>query len=310
MTERVSVSKPNSIGHPIQNMNMHVLDEFLEPAPIGVPGELYIGGDQVARGYLNRPDLTAANFQPNPWGYSTRLYRTGDRAVYQRDGSIEFLGRLDQQVKIRGYRIEPGEIEAVLGEHPAIQQAAVAVHDSGGKKLVGYFSLKPAARLGSAEIREYLLQRLPEYMVPVTWIEMRELPCNRSGKIDRSALPAPEAVTITRCETVLPANDMEQRIAEIFCRYLHLETVGVHESFFDLGAHSLLLAQIHQYLRETIAPDIPIVALFQYTTIQSLAAHLSGLNEAHVNATSLQERTRKQQEAKRRRRAAGAEPYE
>jgi amino acid adenylation domain-containing protein len=305
MTDRVCPSKACSIGRPINNMTMRVLDEYLQPMAIGVPGELYIGGDQLARGYLNRPELTAASFVPDPFGNSSRLYRTGDRARYRPDRTIEFLGRLDQQVKIRGYRIELGEIETVLCEHPAIRQAAVIVENSGGNKLVGYFSAKKEAVLEKSELREYLLRRLPEYMVPVTWVSMPELPCSRNGKIDRSALPIAEFTAQLQPEAVLPTTHMEQLLAEIFCHCLQLKTVSIRENFFDLGAHSLLLAQIYQRLRETIATNIPIVTLFQYPTIELLAAHLVDRDDKGIDTGRLEQRARKQQEAKLQRQQTG-----
>ena len=241
------------IGRPIANTQIYIVDPHLHPVPVGVAGELLIGGDGVVRGYLNRDELTRERFIPDPFSSDprARLYRTGDLARYQRDGNIEFLGRADHQVKVRGYRIELGEIEAILNDHPAVQEAVVIAREDspGDKRLVAYLVAAgepPSAR----ECRERLQEKLPDYMVPSNFVFLRQLPLTPNAKVDRKALPAPEQVeakTERACEP--PENDFERSIATIWKEVLNIQSVGRQDNFFDLGGHSLHLVRVHSRLR-------------------------------------------------------------
>jgi len=268
------------IGRPIPNARTYVVDDALRPLPIGVAGELYIGGVGVARGYLNRPELTAERFVPDPFSAEpgARLYKTGDLARYLPDGNIEFLGRADHQVKIRGFRIELGEIEAVLGQHPAVREAvALAVDDApGDKRLVAYVVAAPRVAPQSSplahELRRFLKEKLPEYMVPAVFVLLDALPLTSTGKIDRRALPAPER---TRPELdrafAAPRTPTEELTAEIWAQLLGVERVGIHDNFFDLGGHSLLATQVVSRVRDAFQVEIPLRRLFEEPTVASLA---------------------------------------
>ena len=228
------------IGRPIANTQLYVLDEGLEPVPIGVSGELYIGGAGLARGYLKRAGLTAQRFIANPFGEGERLYCTGDLARYRADGNLEFIGRRDDQVKVRGYRIELGEVESALLSHAAVSQAVVVARqeEEGEKRLIAYYVASEALEV--SELRAHLKHQLPEYMVPGMWVQLQVLPLTPSGKIDRKALPAPEG----RPQIggyVAPRTPLEQTLARIWAEVLHLEQVGVEDNFFELGGHSLLV---------------------------------------------------------------------
>jgi aryl carrier-like protein len=271
------------IGRPIGNTRVYVLDEGMRQAPIGVAGELFIGGDGLARGYLNRPELTAEKFVPHPFAAEGggRLYRTGDLVKWRADGTIEFLGRTDHQVKVRGFRIELGEIEAALRRHPGVREAVALMREDapGEKRLVGYVVgyVVPAEGRTSeaAELRACLETGLPEYMVPSAFVFLETLPLTPNGKVDLGALPAPEGRAAADEALVPPRNDLERRIVAIWKEVLHLDQVGVHDNFFDLGGHSLTLLRVHGRLRET-QPDVTIVDLFEYPTVSALAAHLTG----------------------------------
>jgi amino acid adenylation domain-containing protein len=266
-------------GRPIANARYHVLDEALSPCPVGVPGDLYIGGDVLCVGYVYQPELTAAQFIPDPFGEAGgRLYRTGDRARYFADGNLEFLGRVDLQVKIRGYRIELGEIEVALLRHPAVREAVVLARDDvpGEKRLVGYIvpSRQPAP--AGSELRAFLQETLPEYMVPWTFVELEALPVTGNGKLDRAALPAPREVRAETAAFTAPRNDLERAIAEVWREVLRLDQVGIQESFFEVGGSSLLLARLQSRLRQALGREIPFVELFRHPTIESLAQSLEG----------------------------------
>jgi amino acid adenylation domain-containing protein len=263
-----------SIGRPIANTTIYLLDEQLEPAPIGVPGQLYIGGDGLARGYLHRPDLTAERFIPHPFSAvaGQRLYDSGDCARFLADGSIEFLGRLDQQVKIRGFRIEIGEIEAVLNEHEGVREAAVVVNQtgSGDKRLVAYV----AARGTDGEAKEwrtYLKERMPEYMVPAVFVAMEELPLTVSGKIDRQALAALDVSAESAAGYEAPRTAIEESLAEIWKQVLGVERVGIHDNFFELGGHSLLAMQLNSRVCQMFQIEIGINSIFGAPTVAALA---------------------------------------
>ncbi|HEX2191305.1 MAG TPA: amino acid adenylation domain-containing protein, partial [Longimicrobiaceae bacterium] len=249
--ERRDVVETVPIGRPVWNTRLYVLDGALRPVPVGVPGELYIGGVQVARGYLGRADLTAARFVPDPFaeGSGARLYRTGDRARWRGDGALEYLGRLDGQVKIRGFRIEPGEVEAVLRRHEEVRDCVVVARDGasgvpGNRRLVAYVA-------GEAEadgMRGHLRRSLPEYMVPAAFVMLDRLPLTPNGKLDRRALPAPEYTAEERY--LAPRTPAQEVLAGIWAELLRLERVGVAESFFELGGHSLLATRVVSRVRE------------------------------------------------------------
>jgi acyl carrier protein len=282
--EEVQQTAP--IGRAIANTRVYLLNEDLEPVPVGVNGELYISGDGLARCYLQRPELTAEKFMPNPYGGAgERMYRSGDTARYRSDGVLEFVGRTDQQVKVRGFRIELGEIEAVLGSHPQVQTAAVVARRtaSGEPRVVGYVVAAGAVR--AATLRQYLRGKLPEYMVPGAIVLLAELPLTANGKVDRRALPEPETGDGER-EYVKPATEMEELVAGVWQQVLGLERVGLHDNFFDLGGHSLLATQVISRLRQTSGVDIPMGNIFDTPTIADLAEYITAaINEAS-NLTS------------------------
>jgi amino acid adenylation domain-containing protein len=289
--EEIGVTVP--IGRPIANTRVYVLDEEMGRVPVGVAGELYIGGDGVAREYWRRPELTAEKFVPNPFvaedgeggGHEAglkrgeRLYRTGDRVRWLTGGTLEFLGRMDQQVKVRGYRVEPGEIEATLREHEGVQECAVLVKGQGAaeKKLVAYV----AGEATMQELREHLQRKLPEYMVPVVIVVMAEMPLNANGKVDRGALLAMEVV---RPEVEggykAPRTMLEELLAEIWAEVLNIERVGIHDNFFDLGGHSLLATQVMSRVKEVFHVDAPLRSLFESPTVAELAVQIAVFGNA------------------------------
>lgn len=265
------------IGRPIDNMRAYVLDEHQQPLPVGVPGELYLGGKGLARGYLNRPELTAEKFIPDPYAVETgmRLYRSGDVARWLPSGNLECLGRSDHQVKIRGSRVELGEVEAVLGEHPAVRQAAVLVADDAmrGKHLLAYVAGHDLPT--PAELRDYLRERLPDYMVPAVFVALDALPLTVNGKIDRDALPPPKAGGAEpAAAAALPRTEAERALAGIWSQLLGLEQIGVHDNFLDLGGHSLIAAQIIGRVREAFGAALPTRLLFEEGTVAKMAEAL------------------------------------
>jgi amino acid adenylation domain-containing protein len=272
---RVAADGVPVIGRPIDNARVYVLDAAGHPAPVGVPGELYIGGSGVARGYLGRPALTAERFVPDP--YSTepgaRMYRSGDRVRWRADGELEYLRRADEQVKVRGFRIEPGEIAARLMEVDGVRDALVLVRpDARGEgRLVAYVAA-PERAPSVAQLREHLRRVLPDYMVPQAYMVMYSFPQTPNGKTDRAALPAP--ADPTAATVAAPQGELEVRIADVWRDVLNLPAVGVHDSFFEIGGHSLLVAQLQERLRTAIGRDVSMVDLFQYPTVSALAAHL------------------------------------
>lgn len=268
-----------AIGRPIDNTQMYILDPSLHPVPMGVAGELYIGGTGLAYAYLNRPGLTAERFVPHPFTRQegARLYRTGDRGRYRADGTIEFLGRIDNQVKIRGHRIEPGEIEAALLEHPAVQTCVVVAQKSAAdeQQLVAYVTAHAQHVFSSKELRAHLQQRLPEYMLPALLLPLEHMPLTPNGKIDRKSLPDAQAVRQQREATlVLPTTSTESVIASIWQDCLHLEKVGLHENFFELGGHSLLVVQVIQRTQEHFQHEVALTDLFEYPTVSAFAKFL------------------------------------
>ncbi|MGN7996791.1 non-ribosomal peptide synthase/polyketide synthase, partial [Chitinophaga sp. 22308] len=267
------------IGLPLANRTAYILDGSLQPVPIGVTGELYVGGAGVARGYLNHPELTSSRFLLSPFVAGERIYRTGDLARREADGLITFMGRTDDQVKIRGYRIEPGEIENVLQELAGVKQALVTVrtHAGSGKQLVAY--IVPAEDYNKEYIRSALRERLPDYMVPSFIVEMEAFPLNANGKIDRGLLPSPDPGTGSQRAYTAASSPMEMLLVDIWEELLGARRIGVHDNFFELGGHSLLAMREAAVLRNRLEVELPIRSLFQYPTIAELAAYISGLSQ-------------------------------
>ncbi|HEX6291020.1 MAG TPA: amino acid adenylation domain-containing protein [Herpetosiphonaceae bacterium] len=276
------------IGRPIAGTHVYVLDHRLRRVPIGVPGELYIGGVGVARGYHNRPDLTAEHFVPHPFSAvrGERLYRTGDLVRYRRDGQLVFVGRRDQQVKIRGFRIEPGEIAAVLRQHPAVREAVVLARADhpGDQRLVAYvveqtnqetetWKLEPGT--WNLKLRAYLKDRLPDYMIPASFVVLDALPLTPNGKIDHAALPEPRHADRDSAASVAPRTPIEELLAGIWAEVLGAQQVGIHDHFFDLGGHSLLATQIVSRVHDVFGLDLPPRSVFESPTIAALAATIA-----------------------------------
>ena len=275
------------IGRPIANTQAYILDSYLQPVPIGVPGELHIGGDGLARGYLNRPALTSEKFISNSFN-TGHLYKTGDLARYLPDGNIEFLGRIDNQVQIRGFRIEPGEIERALNQHPAIQETVVTVGKdvSGDKRLVAYVCFAQDQTLSISELRT-LLKKLPNYMAISAFVILEALPLTPNGKIDRQALPTPDASRPKLKETLAnPRTPIEEKLADIWGRILSVEQVGIHDNFFDLGGHSLMAVRLFAQIEKTFDRNLPLATLFQTPTIEQLA-HILHQKDAKPSWSSL-----------------------
>ena len=310
-TERASASDPIvNIGTPIANTLFHVLDAHGDLAPVGVPGELHIGGAGVARGYWRREDLTAERFIADPFaGGTARMYRTGDLVRWRSDGKLDFIGRVDHQVKIRGYRIELGEIEALIEAAPGVRQAVVLVREDtpGNPRLVAY--LTGDAAVTEEELRERLGAALPDYMVPSHFVALESFPLTPNKKIDRKALPVPDQAGEARSSEgfVAPENDIEKEIATIWKRILGVREVGSKDSFFALGGHSLLAVQAHREIRDTLgAAKLTITDIFRFPTLAALAAHLDdrpkGPEATEVDPVKLAERAQARSEAMSKRR--------
>ncbi len=267
-----------SIGKAIANTQVYILDENLQPVPVGVPGELHIAGVGLARGYLNRPELTQEKFISNPFG-SGRLYKTGDLARYLPNGNIEYLGRIDNQVKIRGFRIELAEIEALLNQHDHVQNCCVIAHEGtpGNKRLVAYLVPQKEVTPATDELRQFLSDKLPGYMVPTAIVILESLPLTANGKVDRRALPDPD-LHQELSDYVMPNTEVEIIIAGIWQKALGAEKVGIYNNFFELGGHSLLLVKINQQLQEEFGLELSIVDMFNYPNIHSLSQKLSARN--------------------------------
>jgi len=266
------------IGGPISNTQLYVLDKHGEPVPVGVPGELHIGGPGVARGYLNQPELTDERFVPDTFSEaaSTRLYKTGDLVRWLPEGAIEFLGRTDHQVKIRGFRVELGEIEAVLDTHPAVREAVVLCREDrpGEKRLVAYVVPGQQGTFTATPLRQFLQRHLPDYMVPGAFVVMESLPLTANGKLDRKALPAPEGERQVQQTYVPPGSDTERRIADVWREVLQVEKIGVHDDFFELGGHSLLAIRLTSRLRDALSLELPLGSVFEYPTVAGLATYV------------------------------------
>jgi amino acid adenylation domain-containing protein len=321
--EDTSTSIP--IGRPIPDTQVYLLDSRLQPVPIGVTGELYIGGVGVSEGYVNRTTLTAERFLPNPFSVvgGARLYKTGDLGRYRHDGAIEFLGRVDRQVKIRGFRIELGEIEAALLTHPNLAEAVVLARDEargpvpstggaesnctvlasiGAKRLVAYVVPKPNSSPSPGELREFLYTRLPSHMVPALFVTLTALPLAPNGKVDLKALPdGDELCPATHWNYVTPGTDMERTIAQLWQDVLRLDRVGIHENFFDIGGHSLAMVQVHSRLQAICARSLSLVDMFHYPTIHTLAGYVGGETRqaTPVHANERRERTRRESSRRR-----------
>ena len=259
------------IGRPLATRAAYILDSHGQPAPVGVPGELHLGGPIIARGYLNRPDLTAEKFIPDVFADrpGARLYRTGDLARYLPDGNIEFLGRMDQQVKLRGFRIELGEIEAVLKQHETVREAVVILHEA--QRLIAYVQLRAAGEVGSSELRAYLKERLPEYMLPGSFVEVTEFALTPSGKINRRALPAPESILAEEAEYEEPRTPTEDLLSGLWANVLRVNRVGINDNFFELGGHSLSAIQLISRIRDAFSVELPLSELFERRTVAELA---------------------------------------
>ena len=303
------------IGRPISNARLYVLDSELNPVPAYVAGELYVGGDGLARGYLNRPDLTAEKFIPDPYSADpgARMYRTGDLARHLPSGELEYLGRADSQVKIRGFRVELGEVEAVIGSHPDVREAAATAREdsAGDRRLVAYVVAEQGSGLQPEALREYLGEKLPDYMIPSAFLMLDALPLTSNGKLDRKALPAPEGLR-PQLEVVYaaPQTEDELTIATIWREALGLERVGIEDNFFDLGGHSLLLVRVSRKLQEAFGRDVPVIELFKHPTISKLVQYLAGepgpgpaLQQSQERAQTRKDAAARQSEQRERRRA-------
>ncbi|HVU35199.1 MAG TPA: MupA/Atu3671 family FMN-dependent luciferase-like monooxygenase [Opitutaceae bacterium] len=301
-----------AIGRPIANTQMYILDSNRQAVPVGVPGELWIAGDGVARGYFQRPELTAERFVPDPFAVAlaaqatageadrpARMYRTGDLARWRADGVIDFLGRVDFQVKIRGHRIELGEIEAALMQHSDVRQAVVALRQDAADdpRLVAYVVVNGDAAPATNAWRDFLKQKLPDYMVPSAYVVLEQLPLTPNGKVDRKALPAPQgSAGAAAREFVAPAGGAEQALAAIWRDILRVGEIGVDDNFFDYGGHSLQVVQMQNRIRESLQIDIPVLKLFQYPTIRSLAKYIGESDAAEPSLRDkMEERNRRRQ---------------
>ena len=299
---------PVPIGRPLLNTRLYVLDTRREPVPPGNAGELWIGGAGVVRGYFERSELTAERFLPDPFAGEpgARIYRTGDRVRYQSDGTLVFLGRIDDQVKLRGYRIELGEIESLLRKHSAVRDAVVLMREDtpGDKRLVAYVIPEPGQSASPGDLRAHARERLPDFMVPAVVMLLNAFPLTPNQKIDRRALPAPDAaVAAPSAAYVPPANELETTVAGVWREVLQLAQVGMEDNFFDLGGHSLLIVQVLERLRKATGLQLPMTDLFRFPTIRGLATHLArgGDDEAALEAS--QDRAEARRASLQRRRA-------
>ncbi|MDZ7967789.1 MAG: amino acid adenylation domain-containing protein [Nostoc sp. DedSLP03] len=276
------------IGHPIPDLQVYVLDEYLQPVAIGVPGEMYVGGAGVTRGYLNRPELTAERFISSPFDNYKKLYKTGDLARYLPDGELEYLGRIDNQVKIRGFRIELGEIEALITSHPAIWESVVIVREDepGDKRLVAYVVPQKEQSPTVPELRQFLKAKLPEYMMPSAIVLLESLPLTSNGKVDRRALPTHELDSTLRELYVAPRTPTEEMLAQIWAQVLKVEQVGIHDNFFELGGHSLLATQLLSRIRNIFNVELPLRELFAASTVAELAQSIGQLQQQDSEITS------------------------
>jgi amino acid adenylation domain-containing protein len=289
------------IGRPIADRRIYLLDDNLQPVPVGIPGELHIGGAGLARGYFKRPELTAERFIPDPFSNDprARLYRTGDLARYLPDGNIEFLGRIDHQIKIRGFRVELGEVESVLGQHPSVRETVVTAFEESTheKELVAYVLSKQEPATTTHELRRFLKEKLPDYMVPSAFVFLDSLPLTPNGKVDRGALPAPDRNRAALGQSYVAARTpIEEKLAKIWGEVLRLERVSIYDNFFDLGGHSLKATQVMSQLRDVFQAEMPLRNLFEHPTVAGLAESLEAIRWASnqpqrldVNTTTTRE---------------------
>jgi amino acid adenylation domain-containing protein len=272
------------IGQPLPGTQLLVLDAHLQPCPVGVPGELFLGGTALSRGYLGRPALSAERFIPHPFASEpgARLYRTGDAARLLPDGNVEFLGRLDSQVKLRGFRIELGEVEAALQQHPLVHQAAASIREDspGDRRLVAYVVPAQGQTPDAAALRSFLLQRLPDYMVPAAFVSLPSFPLTPSGKVEKKALPTPDSGALARTPSRPPQSQTEVTLASLWSQLLGLSSLGAQDDFFALGGHSLLATQLASRIRSTFHVELPLRALFEAPTLEALAARIDALSAA------------------------------
>jgi len=290
------------IGRPIPQVQVYILDEYLQPVPPGVLGEIYIGGVAPARGYHNRPDQTAQKFIPNPFAGGNRLYRSGDRGRYFANGNIEFMGRIDRQVKIRGYRIEPGEIEVMLNAHPGVQESVVVstAAETSKRLLIAYFVPRTSSAT-SIELRTYLQKLLPDYMIPTYFVEIANLPLSPNGKVDIHTLPPPQELALPSEQPyVAPRTAVEITIATVWQEVLQLPQVSIYDNFFNLGGNSLLIVQVQRKLRKTFDRPLTVTDLFQYPTIYHLSNYIQSQSEKEKIGSSLGDRIQKQKQAIKR----------
>ena len=286
-----------SIGRPIDDVQIYLVDEQLQSVPDGTPGEILIGGASVGRGYLNGPDLTDQKFIADRFGNKEdgRLYRTGDLARRLPDGQLAFLGRIDEQVKVRGYRIEPGEITAVLEQHSAIDSSFVTAcsDNSGETRLIAYIAPAANAHLSADELRRFLGEHLPEYMVPSVFVPIASLPLTAHGKVDRTALPPPTSENILHEEVFeTPQSEIEQWLARFLATLLGTARVSRDDNFFNLGGHSLMGAQLIATVKQTFDVELPLRSLFDHPTIREISSEIGSLIQAKLNAISDEEARR------------------
>jgi len=281
------------IGHPIENTRIHILDPLLKPVPIGVAGEIYIGGAGVARGYLNRADLTQERFIADPFDSKpgARLYKTGDLGRWRGDGAIEYLGRNDHQVKIRGFRIELGEVEAQLLRHSDVAQGAVIPREDtpGDKRLVAYIRTRSGEDLNAEELRAHMKSGLPDYMVPAAFVMIDAFPLTPSGKLDRRSLPRPDSQAFSARAYEPAQGNIEETLAQIWQELLHLERVGRSDNFFELGGHSLLGMRMIALIEERLDARLSAVAVFQHPTIGEMARAVETLTESESGSLQFEE---------------------
>jgi acyl carrier protein len=280
------------IGRPVANTRIYILDPSMNPVPIGVIGEIWVGAAHLARGYLNRPDLTQERFLPDPFSRehsskpNSKLYRTGDLGRFRSNGEIEFVGRTDHQVKINGFRVDLPEVERALMSHTGVSRAATAVREIGnGQRLVAYVVAKPFGTPSASQLRRYLQDRLSDYMIPARYVFLKDLPKSGSGTVDRSALPSPDPVRPhLDTEYQSPGNPMQAIIAQIWSDLLGLEPIGIHDPFRDLGGDSLSAAEVAVRLGDRLGFDITPEILLERPTVAELAAYVSGQGAATAGA--------------------------
>jgi non-ribosomal peptide synthetase component F len=280
------------VGKCISNAEIHILDEELQPVPVGVTGELYAGGLAVAREYVNNPKMTAERFLADPFSREpgSRMYKTGDLARYRPDGTVELLGRRDHQVKVRGFRIELGEIEVVLAQHPDLREVVVTARgsSSSNRHLVAYVVPEAGREPKPAELRRFLIEKLPEYMVPSSFVVMERLPVGATGKVDRYRLPDVEpARSAAEQDYVAPRNVVEETLAGIWAQLLMQARVGIHDNFFSLGGHSLMVVQVATRIRESFGVEVPLKRLFELPTVAELALEVIQLQVEQADSAEL-----------------------